>query len=132
MAAVTVTARKVSAMPTSTVFPYDAGGSGSLGDSVYINGSGAAVQSDGNAGSGAELSVGIVVSAGTFGATTFVSGDRVGVCRYGPVEGFSGATPGGLGYASDTAGVVADAAGTNSRVIGRFDSATCLFVNPPA
>jgi len=138
MANVTVTAKNVRALNGSGdggqvpgVFPYNAGGAGDVGDSVYLAADGDVEVTDASS-AGTAASIGIVVSVGTFGALTFAAGDRVAVCRHGKVAGFSGATPGSLAYASDDAGELADAAGSTSRVVGRFDSATVLFVNPPA
>lgn len=64
------------------------------------------------------------------GATTLAVGDVVDVAVCGRVEGFSGATAGGIAYASDTAGVVADAAGTKVCVVGVMVTTTVLFVRP--
>jgi hypothetical protein len=49
---------------------------------------------------------------------------------FGPVSGFSGLTPGALGYQSDTAGKIDTAAGTTSKKMGRCESATVFFVQP--
>jgi len=49
---------------------------------------------------------------------------------FGPVSGFSGMTPGGNGYVSDTVGRLADAAGTFSRIMGYSERAGVFFVHP--
>lgn len=56
-------------------------------------------------------------------------GDKVDVVVFGPVVCLTGATPGAVVYASDTAGEPAESAGTKSAVIGYAESATVLFVN---
>lgn len=129
MADVTVTARNVSPLPGAICRPFLAGGSGSVGNLVYIASDGDVEVTDADA-AGTARAHGMVVSAGTEGATTFASGDAVSVCVFGPVAGFSGATPGVLAYVSNTAGAVGDAAGTTSHIVGRFQSATELFIHP--
>lgn len=108
---------------------YTAGGSGSLGDLVYEDANGNVQVTDADA-AGTTYGFGIVISAPN-GATTFVSGDALDVCVFGRVTGFSGMTPHDVLYASNTAGAIADAAGTTSHKVGRARSATVLFVNPP-
>jgi hypothetical protein len=130
MADITVTAKQVSPLPGAIVRNLVAAGTGSVGDAVYIDGNGKAAQADGDAGSGAEKARGIVVSAGTEGAVTFAAGDMLSVVFFGPVSGFASMTPNALHYISDTAGAVADAAGTNSHIIGFALSDTVLFVQP--
>ena len=75
---------------------------------------------------------GVVVSGPVArpGATTLAVGDTVDVAVLGRVTGFSGATAGGIAYASDTAGTVADSAGTKVCVIGVMVTPTVLFVRP--
>ncbi len=58
------------------------------------------------------------------------SGARVDVVTFGPVLAFSGGTPGGVVYASDTAGEPAEAVGTKDVLVGWMESATVLFVRP--
>ena len=58
------------------------------------------------------------------------SGQRVDVVTFGPVLAFSGGTPGGLVYASDTAGEPSESVGTKDVLVGIAESATVLFVRP--
>ncbi len=58
------------------------------------------------------------------------SGQRVDVVTFGPILAFSGGTPGGLVYASDTAGEPSESVGTKDVLIGFMESATVLFVRP--
>lgn len=71
---------------------------------------------------GVIMNGGIALKAG-------VSGDLVDIVVFGPVECLTGATPGAVVYASDTAGEPSESAGTKSAVIGFAESATVLFVN---
>lgn len=57
-------------------------------------------------------------------------GDLVDIVLFGPVVCLTGATPGAIVYASDTAGEPAETAGTKSAVAGFAESATVLFVLP--
>lgn len=131
MANYTVTALDVSPLPGAIWRDYDAGGSGNVGDLVYLDASGNVQVTDANAAATAQA-LGIVVAAGSIGATSFVSGDRVTVCEYGPVGGFSSMTPAGLGYVSETAAKIADTAPSTAAavvcVVGFCESATTFFV----
>ena len=135
MANLTVTPRRVSPLNGAILRPYDLGGAANLGDAVYMAGDGDVEQASGGA-AGTKKAIGVITAIGTEGALTGVAGDRVSVVRYGPVAGFAGLTPGAPAYVSDTAGKVADAAGTNSFVLGSGDADDAgnaiLFVNPPA
>lgn len=71
----------------------------------------------------AQLTVAIAVQAG-------VDGDEIDLVTYGPVNNMTGATIGGLIYASDTPGEFAETAGSKSLVIGYAETATVLFVQP--
>lgn len=129
MADISVTALKVSPLKGAITRDFTAGGSGSVGNLVYIDGANGAKQADGSAAGTAEAR-GIVVAV-EGGKTTFVSGDRLTVVILGPVAGFAGMTPGALHYASDTAGALADAAGTATKCVGFAESATvfCVYLD---
>lgn len=49
---------------------------------------------------------------------------------FGPVNCLTGATPGAVVYATDTAGEPGETAGTKTCVAGYAESATVLFVRP--
>lgn len=70
-----------------------------------------------------------VVMNGGIALQAGASGDRIDIVVFGPVKCLTGATPGAIVYASDTAGEPAETAGTKSAVIGYAESATVLFVN---
>jgi hypothetical protein len=130
MALITRTAADVRPLPGAFVRRFTAGGSGTLGDSVYINSSEQVVQANAGA-AGTTYAIGIIVSCPN-GGTTFASGDAVDVLLFGPMAGFSGMTPHDVLYQSDTAGRIADAAGTTSHKVGRALSATVFMFLPVA
>lgn len=86
-----------------------------------------AMQSDGKADPGVASAVvfvlGIALQAGA-------DGDMVDVVTSGPVVCLTGATVGGIVYASDTAGEPSQTAGTKTTILGVAESATILFVRP--
>ncbi len=129
MADITVTATQVSPLPGAEIEEYNAGGSGDLGDSVYMASDNDVEVADASA-AGTAYAIGFVVGI-SGGKSSFVAGDRLSVLTRGRMKGFSGMTPGDVLYQSDTAGAAADAAGTTSHKLGRARSATVLYVNPP-
>ena len=81
----------------SLVVDADAGGELSLGDVVYMSGSGL-LRADNRSAQSANV-LGIVVSGmSPTPDTTFSAGDRVTIARNGKVYGFSGLTPGAVLY----------------------------------
>lgn len=108
---------------------FTAGGALTIGDVVYLATDGDVEEADANVSNAAGRGIGIVV-AGPNSSTSIAAGDPVTVCLFGPVEGFSGATPGDTVYVSDTAGALADAAGTVSHIMGRVISASRVWVSP--
>jgi hypothetical protein len=117
MADIVVTARRVSPLPGAHIEPMIAGGAGNVGNAVYVDNVGRVQVADAS-GAGTAQAIGVVVSAGSQGATAFVDGDAVSVIVHGRVNGFTGMTPGARVYLSDTAGSLADAAGTVSKIMG--------------
>lgn len=85
------------------------------------------LQSDGKwdptATTGAQLTVAVALQDAA-------DGDWIDAVVYGPVKNMTGATVGALIYASDTAGELAETAGTKDTVVGYAKSATVLFVQP--
>lgn len=129
MADISLTSRLVKPLPGAVIRPFVAGGSGNIGDVVYVDSNGYVQQADGSA-EGTALGVGIVVAQGGEGSLTYASGDALSVVVSGPVTGFSGMTPGSILYVSDTAGALADAAGTNEHKEALALSATEVLVVP--
>lgn len=129
MADITKVAANIRALPGAVIERYNAGGAGNVGDTVYMAADGDVEVADASS-AGTTYAIGIVVSAPN-GKTAFVAGDRLDVAVFGPVTGFSGATPHDVLYQSDTAGALADAAGTTSHKVARARSAVTVFVNPP-
>lgn len=70
-----------------------------------------------------QVTVAIAVKGG-------VVGDEDDLVDSGPVVCMTGATPGTLIYASDTAGGIGESAGTKGLVIGYAEDATTLIVKP--
>lgn len=85
------------------------------------------LQSDGywdpTSAAAAQLTVGVSLQSAA-------SGDPIDIVRFGAVKNLTGATPGTLVYASNTAGEPSATAGTKSLVVGYAESATVLFVQP--
>lgn len=130
MADITTVVANASPLPGSVGRDVDAGGSGNLLDTVYVAADDDFEQADGSTADPAKAR-GVVTSIAG-GKTTFAAGDRIHVTFFGPVAGFSGMTPGDTLYQSDTAGKLADAAGTNSHKVAFALTATEIFVNPEA
>ena len=132
MADITVTSAQVKALQDNgaLVRPYTAGGAITIGYAVYIAADGDVEHADGSA-VGTAGAIGIAVESYD-GETSVAAGDPVSVCVFGPVSGFSSATPGGKAWVSDTAGRVASSAGdaTIDHELGYFESASVLFVMP--
>lgn len=80
--------------------------------------------------------IGIIVSIaksgvlGIAGVTDAVAGDRVTVCLFGSVHGYSGLVPGAYYYVSTTPGDLEDTAPANQFVVGRATHTDTLFVDP--
>lgn len=70
------------------------------------------------------------VCAGIAVQSAAAAGDVIDVVVFGPIKCVSGATPGSVIYASDTAGEPAESAGSNLGIVGWAESATVVFVNP--
>lgn len=130
MADIATVVANASKLPGAVGRDVNAGGAGNLLDSVYIAADGDFEQGDGSDADQAKAR-GVVTSIAG-GKTAFVAGDRIHVTFSGPVTGFAGMTPGDTLYQSDTAGKLADAAGTNSHKVAFAMTATEIFVNPEA
>lgn len=131
MANLANTDKNIRPLAGSVVEGYDLGGSANVGDVVYVASDGDVEVTDGSASATAE-GIGIIVGVpGSIPYTTaLVAGDRVSVCVYGPVGGFTSLTPGARGWVSDDAGKLEDAAGTVTFPMGYAQSAEIFFVNP--
>src|SRR5258706_9246551 len=87
-----------------------AGATITIGQTVYMASDATVKVADADASKAASFGIGIAVESYD-GETTINSGDPVTYCPFGPVAGFSGMTPGALGWQSDTAGGLDTAAG---------------------
>lgn len=135
MADITNTAADVRALNGAIIRRGMAGGSGYIGNLVYLDSMNGWKQADANASQGAAMGRGIVVASGSDGKTNFAAGDKIDIVVFGPVDGFTGMTPGGTVYNSSTAGAVADAAPSETGddwdfIVGWAESASVVFVHP--
>jgi len=128
MANITVTKANVRPLSGATVRRYDAGGSLSVGDAVFLASDGD-VEGAIDATATSAWAIGIVVGCPD-GDTGAVAGEPVDVVVHGPVELASGLTPGDLAYVGDSAGMVSTAAGTKEVVVGYVETASAIFVRP--
>ena len=129
MADLTLTQRSMKPLPGALVRACIAGGAVDFGDVVRYDSNGRVIRALADAAGNAKA-IGIAISVGSFGALSAVAGDAVDVAYLGPVTGFSGATPGTDAFLSNTAGKVADAAGTVSKKLGVMaDAATLLILH---
>jgi len=129
MADLSVTAADVRPLHGAVIRRYTAGGSVDMGAVVYVDSNGAVQEADGSAIGTAKPTVGIAVATPD-GGTSASSGESVDVVVHGPVAGFSSMTPGTIGFVSDTAGAIADSAGTKAFIVGYAESASVFFVRP--
>jgi len=130
---------KVRALQGAVLRQAVAGGTGSLGDAVYISDDTnnllpTVVQADANVSATVVAARGIVVAMGREGETDFVSGDALTIATFGPVAGYSGLTPGARQYVSSTVGALTESApsgaGTWTWAVGYAESDGVVFVNP--
>lgn len=124
MADITRTKANVRPLAGAVIRKGEAGGTIQAGEAVYLNGASGWTAADGSAAATA-LARGIMVSP-----EDAVDGDTIDICIFGPVEGYTGMTPGAPHYVSDTAGEIGTAAGTKTMIIGWAETATILFVRP--
>lgn len=133
MSDITLVATQVRPLLGAITRMFDAGEAMTVGDVVRVSTSGTVVKGDASTAPGAKGQLGIVVAgANAHSSGTIASGERVTVVVFGPV--FLGSTvtldETKTHYLSDTAGKIADAAGTVTRAIGNAESNTVFFFNP--
>jgi hypothetical protein len=126
MSNVTRTKANVRPLAGAKIRRGEAGGTIEAGEIVYLNGSSGYVAAVGTS-AAAAAARGVMVAP-----QDAVDGDAIDVCIFGPVEGYSGMTPGALYRVSDTAGEVETYVGdhTHHKTIGYALSATILMVDP--
>lgn len=123
MSAVTRTKANVRPLAGAIVRRGEAGDTIQAGEIVYLNGTSGWAPTAGGAAATAKAR-GVMVSP-----EDAVDGDQIDVCVFGPVEGYSGMTPGAQHFVSNTTGEVDTATGTKTKIVGYAESATVLFVN---
>lgn len=129
-----VTAANVAQLQGAITNEFQAGGTVTNGNAMYIDSSGNVQNAKADA-AATSTAIGICVGVPQAGQTTAASGERVTVVVIGPVGGFSSLTPGAVYYIdSSTAGAITATAPTGAGVwaksIGYAKSATELFVLP--
>lgn len=137
MTSASFTAANINANPSegAIIRNFLANEAGGIGDAVYITSAGKVKLADANVDASPLVAqaVGIVVATpDIYGGTTFADGDRVSVCIFGPVYGWSGLVEGTLLYASKTAGDVEQTIPTSAYqwALGYAMADDCIFVNP--
>lgn len=131
MSAIALTAAQIRPLTSrgAVLAKATAGATITIGQTVYMASTGSLGVGDADASAAASAAIGIAVESFD-GETTIASGDPCTYCVFGPVSGFSGMTPGALGWQSDTAGGLDTAAGTFDRIMGYAESATVFFIQP--
>jgi hypothetical protein len=100
---------------------------------VYLNSSGKVLKAIATSSAASKATGLMVVPDNFYGETAVASGGWVGVCVAGPVQGFSGLTPGAALYVDKTtAGDVTETAPTSAYqyVVARAIAADTVFVDP--
>jgi hypothetical protein len=133
MADVTITAADVRPLPGCIIRRFTAGGTIDVGSPVYVNDNDEVSAADGSAVDTAAC-IGVLVAVGGASPASreeAASGDPVDVVLFGPVAGYStNMAAGTYFYVDDDAGVIADAAGTKSCIVGVGLSGSVLLVRP--
>jgi hypothetical protein len=129
MADVTVVAASVRPLGQCIIFRATAGEAMTPGQPVYMSAAGVVSLTDGS-----DLTksycVGVVV-AGANGGASIASGEEVDVVAFGRVTGYSTNMAANKPYfVDDDAGVIADATGTKSTIIGVGLDGSTMLVNP--
>lgn len=120
MADITRTAADVSPANDILAFRIQAGTDVEAGQPVYVHSDGKGYLADGSAAASSR--------ARGLAAAAIRSGQWGDLVCWGKMTGFSGMTPGGQVYVSDTEGELSDAAGSNSWVVGFALTATEIMV----
>ena len=88
--AITLVRNNVRPLEGAIVRGYELGGAAQVGDAVYINASDVAIKGQGNANATVRARGVIVAGAGVLPGTSYVTGQTVAVCVFGPIAGFTG------------------------------------------
>jgi len=129
MGAVAYTSALIRPLQGAVLRDYHAGGAGEVGNVVYVADDGDVEVTDADAAATAH-GRGIVTAMNKEGETTFAAGDRVTVCVFGPVAGFSGLTPGARVFVDTDAGKLDETAPSVVMPMGYAESAGVVFVLP--
>lgn len=136
MADITVTAANVRPLaPCNIADGNPAGEQLTVGQAVVLNSSEQWVVADASSADTSKGNVGIVVAGNKIHQrpttpTVIASGEEVSVLTWGRIAGFTGLSGEKDYYLSDTAGKLADAAGTVTRFMGHAEDTNILFIEP--
>jgi len=117
------TAELIKPLEGAIIRRFTAGAAITAGHVIAMMADGAVDPADGSAFVGTQV-IGVAIAAAA------AAGDLVDVVTYGPISAITGGTPAAIVYISDTAGTVAETAGTKDTIVGYVESATVLFVRP--
>lgn len=131
--AVTVTAKSVRPLPGAITRRFTPAATMTAGMCVYITSGGKIGKAIASA-SGTYRGRGVVV-ADSDGSTSFGTSDKVDVCVFGPLAGFSSLAEGTPHYvdastAGKITGTAPTASGTYAYAIGEAESTSVLFIQP--
>lgn len=129
MADLAITAALVRPLEGCVIRRFTAGEAMTPGQPVYMSGNDTVSLCDASA-VATNRCIGLVISNSN-GAVSFAAGERVDVVLFGPVVGFSANLAANtLVYTDDDAGVLADAAGTKTTIVGVGLNTSTLLVRP--
>lgn len=129
MADLTITAASVRPLAGCIIRRFAAGETLTPGVAVYVSGNDIVSLADGSA-VGTAAAVGVVVSDSS-GAVSFAQYTAVDVVLHGPVTGYAtNLAAGTVVFVDDDAGILADATGTKTCVVGIGLNTTTMLVNP--
>jgi len=132
MADISLSSRSdVRPLPGALCRRFDCGGTVLAGYPVYLDTSGDVNAADAVTFAHA-TSIGVAV-ADNDGGTAFATGDRIDVCVFGPLAGFSSLNEGTLHWVSANPGSIAtvDAGSGNYKwALGFAHTTTVIFINP--
>jgi hypothetical protein len=130
--AISYTSANIRTLEGALVRNKQSGAACIVGYPGYYDSSGYVQHADADLGAVQARARGVIV-ASKDGETSITSGDRLSLCVFGPVGGFTGMTPGQPVYLDTTVGGYTHTkptGGAYQQSIGYAESATVLFVNP--
>lgn len=131
MADITVTAKKIRPLLGALTVRREANAALTVGDIVQVLGTGKVDKTNGAALGTTDNLIGMIVGGSRREPDgAIVAGEICDICILGRVAGFSGLDETKDLYVSNTAGKMADAAGTVERLFAFIESEEVIFINP--